>query len=158
MRKLTYEQVRNNINYHLKTSGSDDLIGHGSTNFNCLVLGLIDSINENIDYNVREDKTEIPDPIKTPKLVPDLLNLDGVEKVMVFENATGIEQNNLPIYSFECIVEGGDPKEIAAVIMNMEIFIPLKPVGIIEAEAIDRNGTLRKIRFSRPNDSLSELL
>ncbi len=48
MKKLNYDQIRDNINSRLKYEGIDNALGKDSQVFKCVILGLMNSINENI--------------------------------------------------------------------------------------------------------------
>jgi hypothetical protein len=47
MKKLIFKNVRDNINGHLKLNGLDTF-NLDADHFNCIIMGLVDSINESI--------------------------------------------------------------------------------------------------------------
>lgn len=48
MKKLEYKKVKDSINNHLKLNNIDQFRDDADI-FNCIILGLVDSINENIE-------------------------------------------------------------------------------------------------------------
>lgn len=49
MKELTYDQVRDNINTYLRLNGLEDQLVTEPSGLGCVVLGLVESINECID-------------------------------------------------------------------------------------------------------------
>ncbi len=81
-----------------------------------------------------------------------LLALDTVIAVLVIDNKTdAVDVYGVPAHEFECIVQGGVPAEIAAVIWSNT------PVGIMshgdeEETIVDAQGNDQSVWYSEPED------
>lgn len=84
----------------------------------------------------------------------DLLNVDDVEQVFLFENTTdSTDVNGLPPHSFEALVLGGLAQDVVDQIWAS------KPAGIAtygssSATTVDSSGTTQTIYYSRPAEKL----
>jgi uncharacterized phage protein gp47/JayE len=87
----------------------------------------------------------------TEAIRADLIALDGVVAVLVFENRTMVtDVDGRPAKSFEVVIQGGDNTEIAQTIFDD------KPAGIetygnTTVNITDSQGFIVPINFSRPN-------
>lgn len=84
----------------------------------------------------------------------DLLNVDDVEEVFLFENTTdATDGNGLPPHSFEAMVLGGTAQDVVD-----QIWIS-KPAGIAtygssSGTTVDASGTTQTIYYSRPTEKI----
>lgn len=82
----------------------------------------------------------------------DLLGVDGVSAVTVFENDTDFTNGDgMPPHSFEALVQGGDDQDVFD-----QVFLS-KPAGIQShgtetGSATDSSGTAHTVKFSRPDE------
>lgn len=82
-------------------------------------------------------------------ITANVRNLEGVSTAFIIENDTYTTVDGIPPKAFETVVEGGDEDEIAQIVFDY------KPVGIqafgdITRQAVDLDGNLKPIKFSRP--------
>ena len=79
-----------------------------------------------------------------------LSNLDGVSLVRIFENRTALtDPDGRPSHSYECVVEGGDPVDIAQSIWDS------KPAGVetygtLQSAVLDYANQPEIVNWSRP--------
>lgn len=73
----------------------------------------------------------------------------GLEYLAVIENYTDAEVDGVPANSFEVVVKGGEPNQIAALI-NAERPIGIRAHGSTIVPVTDTLGQVRQIGFTRP--------
>lgn len=85
-------------------------------------------------------------------IFPAIANLDGVEKVRVYENDTNaIDPNGIPAYSVYAVVQGGLNSEIARVIYD-EKPTGTPTFGTVTEVVNDLQGLPHNINFDRPDE------
>lgn len=85
-----------------------------------------------------------------------LLDLDGVESVVVEENDQAIIVNGLPPHSIHCIVDGGTDAEVAQTIFE-KTDTAIERFGSTMVTVEDLQGEDRDIYFTRPSTITIEL-
>lgn len=102
----------------------------------------------------REAQLTAPGSGTVDAIRADLLELDDIDAVLMYENVTDLtDTNGLPAHSFEAVIWDGDPAaadddEIAQIIWDS------KPAGVRSfgsesGMAVDRNGDEQLVSFSR---------
>lgn len=82
----------------------------------------------------------------------DLLSVDNVIAVTVFENDTGFtDSGGRPLKSIECLVQGGDDADIAQAIWDSKAG-GIETFGTSSDVATDSQGNPQTMNFSRPFD------
>lgn len=84
-----------------------------------------------------------------PSIRSALLSLTGVNSVDIIENRTMDVVDGLPPKSYECVVEGGNPNDVAQTIWDT------KPAGVethggITTIVIDASNEVQAVKWSRP--------
>lgn len=79
-----------------------------------------------------------------------LSNIEGVSLVRIFENSSDdTDGEGRPPHSFECIVEGGDPNDIATTIWNSKP-VSVSTYGTGYSLVEDYSGSPQSVYWSRP--------
>ena len=96
-----------------------------------------------------ERSVEVAGNATVPAIRGTLLNLLNVRSVSIIENTSINEVDGRPPKSYECIVEGGNPNDIATAIWNT------KPAGVetfgsITSQVLDFGSELQTVKWSRP--------
>lgn len=98
----------------------------------------------------RNESVAIPGHSTVPAIFADVLQLDAVEAVRVFENETFITDTaGRPPKSYEVVVQGGDDTEIAETILETK-GAGIQLVGSTLVVLKDIQGFDKDVRFSRP--------
>lgn len=84
-----------------------------------------------------------------PAITARILNLVNVESVSIQENTTENVVDGMPPYSYQCVVEGGDPQLIGQAIWESK---PAggRTYGDITTEVEDAFGNVKFVEWSRP--------
>lgn len=91
--------------------------------------------------------TGTPDAIRAA-----LLGIDGVTNVTVFFNNTAVvNADGMPPNSCEALVQGGDDQTIFNVLWS-NVPIGIATVGTTGGTALDAEGVIQAVRFSRPTE------
>lgn len=125
-------------------------------------IGSLDSVTNPLDAELgtnietdseaklrRNQSVAIPGHSTLPAIFADILQIDGVEAVRVFENDTNVEIDGRPPHSFEAVVQGGDQDEIFAAVLAAKA-TGIQTVGTLSTVLKDSNGFDKTVRFSRP--------
>lgn len=110
-------------------------------------------VDEETDASLREryaQATASPANTVFESMIASVSQVDGVSKLKVYENDTGItDDNGLPPHSVTFVVEGGDNADIAT-----EIYYKKTPGcytnGDVEVNLTSETGNVTVVRFYRP--------
>ncbi len=158
---IAISTVTNNVLYFADKVGEIAIPSGALTEFISLANGIISINNYNAGFTGSEVETDIDLRIRRrtilslngrstlPSIRSKLFTISGVLAVTVNENATGSTVDNIPPYSFECVVYGGTDELIAQAIWEY------KPVGIASYgssyfDITDSTNHVQRIYFSRP--------
>lgn len=102
------------------------------------------------EFRNRRDKTmESPSQGFDESLQSQLLNLDNVTQVKVYDNRSDLTVNDIPPHTVWVIVEGGSPSDIGRTIYNnVPPGIPMKGEQIVEVPKI--NGLSENVYYDLP--------
>lgn len=108
-----------------------------------------DTGESDAEYRQRRNKTvALPSQGFDESIESQLLNLDTVTQVKVYDNRKSVEVNGIPAHTIWVIVEGGQNSEIGNIIYaNIPPGIPMK--GSIEVLVSKSNGELTPVYFDR---------
>ena len=108
-----------------------------------------DTGESDAEYRQRRNKTvALPSQGFDESIEAQLLNLDTVTQVKVYDNRKSVEVNGIPAHTIWVIVEGGQNSEIGNIIYaNILPGIPMK--GSIEVLVSKSNGELTPVYFDR---------
>ena len=108
-----------------------------------------DTGESDAEYRQRRNKTvALPSQGFDESIEAQLLNLDTVTQVKVYDNRKSVEVNGIPAHTIWVIVEGGQNSEIGNIIYaNIPPGIPMK--GSIEVLVSKSNGELTPVYFDR---------
>lgn len=108
-----------------------------------------DTGESDAEYRQRRNKTvALPSQGFDESIEAQLLNLDTVTQVKVYDNRKSIEVNGIPAHTIWVIVQGGQNSEIGNLIYaNIPPGIPMK--GSIEVLVSKSNGELTPVYFDR---------
>lgn len=97
----------------------------------------------------RNESVAIPGHSTVPAIFADLLQLDGVEAVRIFENESFVELDGRPPKSYEAVIQGGDDTEIAQELLDTK-GAGIQLVGSTSVVLKDIQGFDKTVFFSRP--------
>jgi uncharacterized phage protein gp47/JayE len=157
----TIVTVTSNVLYYSNIIGAVPIPSGALTEFINLANGIISINNYNAGFTGSDLETDIDLRIRRktllslngrstlPSIRSKLFTIPDVIAVTVNENATASTVDNIPPYSFECIIYGGTDELIAKAIWDY------KPVGISSYgssyfDITDSTNHVQRIYFSRP--------
>lgn len=109
-------------------------------------------IDDNYDLRLRREQgLTRPGSSGTDQIRADVLAVDDVTSVQVFENYSDVTVGDLPPKSFQVVLwddAGADNDEVAQAIWDSK---PggIQPIGVYSGTAVDKNGDPQIMRFSR---------
>lgn len=92
-----------------------------------------------------------------PAIVSDLIQVDGVLQVRVFENRTAYDKNGIPAYGLRIVVWSGNPSAATDEVVATQIFNsinnPTPLTGAQSYNVTDDNGQILTMQWDEPTET-----
>lgn len=99
----------------------------------------------------REDEIAQPGTSPVDALRADLLNVEDVTNVVVFNNPTDDTVDTVPPHSVECLIRGGANQDIFDALLAA-VAGGIRAFGSVTGTATDEEGFTHDVAFSRPDE------